>query len=270
MSKIIFMDIDGTLLDHIRYHRVLDSTIEAIQKARANGHKIILCTGRSKSNVLEGMLPFESDGQIYGAGAMLEANGKLLYHICIPKEDLCLLIDDFIHYHFGFKLEGEEESFADPFVFERRNRVKKITGVLSSEALFPMNDFHLEKTHINKATLYYQSKEDLKTFQEKWKSKYTCVEHGKKDYDTHFMCELLINHVNKTSGIKKMLEHFNMSQKDTIAFGDSMNDLDMLQFANTGICMGNGTEKLKEAADIVCGPSYEDSIYDMFQQLNLI
>ena len=166
MSKIIFMDIDGTLLDHIRYHRVLDSTIEAIQKARANGHKIILCTGRSKSNVLEGMIPFESDGQIYGAGAMLETKNKLLYHICIPEDDLKLLIDDFTTYHFGFKLEGEEESFADSFVFKRRNMVKKITGVLSSEALFPMNEFHLEKAHISKATLYYQSKEDLKAFQE--------------------------------------------------------------------------------------------------------
>lgn len=270
MSKIIFMDIDGTLLDHIRYHRVLDSTIEAIQKARANGHKIILCTGRSKSNVLEGMIPFESDGQIYGAGAMLETKNKLLYHICIPEDDLKLLIDDFTTYHFGFKLEGEEESFADPFVFKRRNMVKKITGVLSSEALFPMNEFHLEKAHISKATLYYQSKEDLKAFQEKWKSKYTCIEHGKKDYDTHFMCELLINHVNKTSGIKKMLEYFNMKQEDTIAFGDSMNDLDMLLFANIGICMENGADQLKKAADMICGPSYEDSIYDMFQQLKLI
>ena len=270
MSKIIFMDIDGTLLDHIRYHRVLDSTIEAIQKARANGHKIILCTGRSKSNVLEGMIPFESDGQIYGAGAMLETKNKLLYHICIPKDDLKLLIDDFTTYHFGFKLEGEEESFADPFVFKRRNMVKKITGVLSSEALFPMNEFHLKKAHISKATLYYQSKEDLKAFQEKWKSKYTCIEHGKKDYDTHFMCELLINHVNKTSGIKKMLEYFNMKQEDTIAFGDAKVDIPMLEYCQLGVAMASGGEEIKAMADMVTDGVDEDGLYNAFVQLHLI
>lgn len=270
MKKIIFLDIDGTLVDHERYNCVLDSTIDAIQKARANGHKIVLCTGRAKSNVLKELIPFETDGQIYAAGAMLEADGKLLYHICIPADDLKELMDDFRHYHFGFKLEGENESFADEFVLERRKRNAQRTGTLSKEALSLVSAFDREKALINKATLYFESMRDMEAFSKKWISKYDCIFHGKKAHDTHYMSELLISGVNKSSGILKMLEYFKMDLKDTIAFGDSMNDYDMIQLVHTGICMENGSELLKEKAERICGPSYKDSIYQEFLHLGLI
>ena len=49
MSKIVFLDVDGTLVD---YHGVLpQSAVEAIRQARKNGHRVYIRTGRSKAEV---------------------------------------------------------------------------------------------------------------------------------------------------------------------------------------------------------------------------
>ncbi len=275
MSKIIFLDIDDTLLDHEKYNKVLDSTTEAIQKAQKNGHKIILCTGRTKSNVHPDLIPFKSDGEIYGAGTTILADGKMLLNVSIPKQDLLDMIQDFNKYEFGYTLEGEFESFCDDFCTERRKHFAAHHGVtqerediLSSEDThFHMREF-FEDTIMNKITIFAKTKQDLDAFIEKWKDRYDCVIHPEKE--NRIPVEILIKNISKASGMDIILDHFHKTLEDSIAFGDSMNDYEMIAHAHTGVVMGNGNEKLKEIADIVCARSSEDAIYETFQKLNLI
>lgn len=49
MSKIIFLDVDGTLVDY--HNRIPESAVIAIRQARANGHKVFVCTGRSRAKM---------------------------------------------------------------------------------------------------------------------------------------------------------------------------------------------------------------------------
>lgn len=49
MGKIIFLDVDGTLVDY--HNRIPDSAVEAIRKARENGHLVYVCTGRSRAEM---------------------------------------------------------------------------------------------------------------------------------------------------------------------------------------------------------------------------
>lgn len=49
MGKIIFIDIDGTLLDYDC--NLPESAVKAIRAARVNGHKVYLCTGRSNGGL---------------------------------------------------------------------------------------------------------------------------------------------------------------------------------------------------------------------------
>ena len=58
--------------------------------------------------------------------------------------------------------------------------------------------------------------------------------------------------------------------EDTIAFGDSMNDLEMLQTAGLGVCMANGSQALKDIADRICPPVTEDGLYKAFEELELV
>lgn len=49
MGKIIFLDVDGTIVDYDNH--IPDSAREAIRKARENGHLVYVCTGRSKAEM---------------------------------------------------------------------------------------------------------------------------------------------------------------------------------------------------------------------------
>ena len=58
--------------------------------------------------------------------------------------------------------------------------------------------------------------------------------------------------------------------KDTIGFGDSMNDLEMMEMVGISVCMQNGSNALKDIADYVCPPYYENGIYEAFQRYQLL
>ena len=64
MSKILFIDVDGTLVDYD--NNIPQSAVEAIKIARNNGHKVYICTGRSKSEVYQELWDIGLDGMFCG------------------------------------------------------------------------------------------------------------------------------------------------------------------------------------------------------------
>ena len=66
------------------------------------------------------------------------------------------------------------------------------------------------------------------------------------------------------------MEHFNLSVEESIAFGDGGNDVDMLLAAGIGVAMGNASDKVKAAADEVCGSVEEDGVYHYLKNKGLI
>ena len=78
MSKILLIDIDGTLVD---YENCLPaSAVDAIRKARANGHKVYLCSGRSKAENKQEIWDIGIDGYIGGNGSYVESDGEVVMH----------------------------------------------------------------------------------------------------------------------------------------------------------------------------------------------
>ena len=71
-------------------------------------------------------------------------------------------------------------------------------------------------------------------------------------------------------GIKLFCERFGINIEDTVAFGDSMNDIDMFNTAALTVAMGNGEQALKDKADTVCGDILHDGLYDGFVKAGLI
>lgn len=75
---------------------------------------------------------------------------------------------------------------------------------------------------------------------------------------------------DKGSGVRAVCEALSLSTEDSIAFGDSMNDVEMIEASGLGICMENGYEELKKLADDICPSVEDDGIYRAFEKYGLI
>lgn len=82
--------------------------------------------------------------------------------------------------------------------------------------------------------------------------------------------ELASRAFNKGKAVERLCEFLGISRTDTIAVGDSMNDMEMLQAVETGVCMANGSPSLKKIAHMVCPAVTEDGLYSAFEKLQLI
>lgn len=78
MGKIIFLDVDGTLVDYENH--LPESAVLAVRKARENGHRVYICTGRSKAEVYENIWEIGLDGMIGGNGSYVEDHGHVVMH----------------------------------------------------------------------------------------------------------------------------------------------------------------------------------------------
>ena len=80
--------------------------------------------------------------------------------------------------------------------------------------------------------------------------------------------DVVLKGFSKAIGIRFILDHFQM--QDYLAFGDSLNDVEMLQHARIGVAMGNAHEEAKRAADIITRDVSEDGIYHALRQMRLL
>lgn len=94
MQKIIFIDVDGTLVNY--ENQIPESAISAIRKARANGHKVYICTGRSEAEVYENIWDIGFDGMIGGNGSYVKDGNEVVMwqHIILEQ---CKHIVDWLH-----------------------------------------------------------------------------------------------------------------------------------------------------------------------------
>lgn len=91
MTKIIFVDVDGTLVDY--EGKLSDSAITAIRNARENGHKVYISTGRSKAEVYSDIWDIGLDGMIGGNGSYVEDQGTVIMHQLITLEECKHIVD---------------------------------------------------------------------------------------------------------------------------------------------------------------------------------
>lgn len=88
--KLIFIDVDGTLCGPAG--EVPKLAREAIQVARANGHLVYICTGRSRPEITNDIESIGFDGMICEGGGYVEIGGKTVMHKKMPKELVIRLI----------------------------------------------------------------------------------------------------------------------------------------------------------------------------------
>lgn len=278
LSKIILIDVDGTL---VTYENILpESAVEAIRKARSNGHKIFIVTGRSRAEVYENIWDIGLDGMIGGNGSYVEVNGKVLFHQHITLEQCKKIVDWLKNRGLEFYLESNNGLFASEN-FEvrgkktiqeycaRKNKseVEKITvRDVFPEMIFGEKNFY--RDDLNKVSFILESYEDYLEAQKFFPDLKVGTWGGAGE--TALFGDFGVKNIDKAVAIEILLKHLNAYKKDTIAFGDAKIDIPMLNFCEIGVAMGNGGEEIKKIANFVTDSVEEDGLKNAFIKLNLI
>lgn len=265
--KLIALDLDGTLFNS--QSQISAHNIDTIKKANEAGATVVISTGRPYNG-----LPFE---QLKGSGIRfaITTNGSAIYEIesgkCLFEEamdeEIILPILDFLltkDIHMDAFIGGKGytpvqcvaagQKLANPpalkhYILNTRVRVDNLPLFIHENQLkvqkmtlnfYPEGDIFKDREEVRK---YLESNPAVTTVS----GGYNNLEFTRAD-------------VNKGIGLQKMAQLLDIPVAQTMAVGDTENDLAIIRAAGVGVAMGNATAAVKSAADYITTSNDEDGV----------
>ena len=275
MKKYVFIDIDGTLYDH-KNRCVPESAKLALKKAKENGHELFICTGRVKEMVESLYRQLPVSGFVFACGAHILKDNETIYQAVFPREEMNQLMQYFRANQIDFTLEGSDfcyfsesslKTYMGYFCGSSPEMEQKFT---SGQCMKLMSE--VDETGYNQVLkMAFQAKkmEDLQPALDNLSDKLTYFTYS-DSFSGEIEGEILINGWDKADSVDRVLEYFHGNIENTIAIGDSDNDVSMIKKVAVGIAMGNACDSLKEVADYITTSVSEDGLYHAFEAMGLI
>ncbi len=254
--KIAFFDIDGTLLK-MGEAEMTENTKKALHLLRQKGIKICLATGRPLINIP----PFEEiefDGVLAFNGSFSTVKSEVITRCPIPEGDLRKIIENAeamgrpvaIATADKIVANGSDKNLEDYFAIAHKK-------VVVSEAFD-----RLIKEDVYQVMIGCDLEERKRILD------------GTKDAKQVAWWDRAIDIIPRKGGkgtaIEELLAYYHFSKDEAIAFGDGVNDIDMLQAVGTGVAMGNASEEVKEMADEVCEEVEKDGVFHYLKMKKII
>lgn len=256
---IVGFDIDMTLLDHKDY-RIPESAMRAIEKLKEN-YYIVIATGRDMdakfSSGLKELL--KADAMIHLNGTKITVGENLIFEHCMDPG----LVERLLRFALGKPFAiGVSVGMEDYYVNPQVVTVQDMMRWQRSDRNFRIPWKLLE---MPVRTMVYIGPESWsKVVEAEFPEVKLPMFAGRTGSD------VVEKAVSKADGLRKLCEYFGVSEKETVAFGDSMNDYEIIQAAGVGVAMGNSVEELKKAADYVTSNIDQDGIWNACIHLGLI
>ncbi|MBM4764351.1 Cof-type HAD-IIB family hydrolase [Bacillus sp. B15-48] len=256
MSKIVFFDIDGTLLNQEKNLPV--STKEAIFELKKRGIYVAIATGRAPFMFEELREELEIESFVSFNGQYVVYENEVIYQQALNQLEL-------------EKLAKQSEINGHPLVFMNEKTMK---------ASVPHHNYieeclaGLGFPHPVEEREFFRGKRILQTL-------IFCEEQEEKFYSQQyqdfkfirwhqFSADILPGAGSKAIGIQKLIERLGFKLDDVYAFGDGLNDIEMIQTVGTGVAMGNAVDSLKKYADHVTADVSNEGIWKGLKTLDLI
>ena len=271
--KLIFLDIDGTLTEP-GTNVPPQSAVDAIRAARAAGNRVFLCTGRNYA-MLAPLLPYGFDGYVAGAGGYVVCADELLYDCPMTQEQsgrvLSLLKENGIYR----TIEARDASYCDAGTAEFMGRAAGNNSEAERWRRALEENLHIRPMEeyagqpIYKVTFVCERREQLDPIRAALDDEFNIVVQDVFSRNS-VNGEFINRKYDKGRGVRRIAEALGVPLADTVGFGDSMNDLEMIETVGTGVCMANGSEALKRVSGMVCPAVGEKGIAEAFRTLKLV
>lgn len=261
--QAVILDVDGTLFDY-KENKIHSSSIHAAKELHSAGIRIIIATGRSYPLLGEhfsDLIP--ADYYITANGhSILDAEGRELFSRRFTYDQTQYVVNLACKYQDGLMLKFNTSNC----IYSRLEEMPEIFAEISPASTTFSYDPDM-RFHDNELPLGFTIRGGSEIKRE--------LAHRKDIYRVELFhditeCDVFSPDTNKMTGLTYLARLLDLDPSCCIAFGDSRNDLEMIRWAGLGIAMGNSYEEVKNAADLVCPPSWEDGIARSLTQLGIV
>ncbi|EFA81430.1 hypothetical protein PPL_05418 [Heterostelium album PN500] len=241
MFKVVASDLDGTLLSPT--HDLTELAVETLKQLHQKGVHVILATGRNHVDVSGIRARVGIDAHIITSnGALVEnVSGQVIISHTIEEELVHDLLDVVL---------DDKEILTNAYRADEWFMSQDYPGV---KQYFPNSDFTYKLFDESKTIstdsvykIFYVSRNQEKLLQ---LEKQLLEKYGNRAYicfSSPLSLEVMSPHVSKGNALEQVVELLGHTMQDVIAFGDSMNDLEMLSRVGKGMIMENGQQRLKD------------------------
>lgn len=264
MKKIVFSDVDGTLLNS--EHRITSLTERAIKGLKEKGIPFVIISARSPSGIYPIINEYQFSCSIisYSGALILDENRNILFHSGMKKVDAKSIIAFVEENQFDMTWciysldEWIVKDKSDPRIIREETIVKAVSkqGTVDS----------ITDDEINKI-LCICNPTKIQEIEAKLKAAFPSYSIVKS---SDILLEIMENNITKATAIKTLCSLWNVPLFDTIAFGDNYNDLEMLELVGNGFLMENAPAELKNQIKQQTRDNNHDGIYYALLKMDLI
>ena len=252
LMKVLFFDIDGTLAVK---KKIVPSALEALKKLKEKGYKTFICSGRPPFYVKE-MFEDLVSGYICCNGRYIVYEGEKLFGLSFGSDELKEYIKLIDSKKAGALFVSDDETYAYNM---DENFLEFCTKQYREDRVIPFNS----QQNIYTFDLFFKCSFD--EISETFKDKLVLNNHG-----DHGSCDCSTISFNKGSAIEYVLNYFHIAKEDAYAFGDGLNDIEMMEAVYNSYAMDNACERLKEVARFKAPDVLNDGFYKTMLKEKLV
>ncbi|GGD19631.1 Cof-type HAD-IIB family hydrolase [Pontibacillus salipaludis] len=255
-NKLVFLDIDGTIVDHNK--EIPGETKKSIARLQADGVEVAIATGRAPFMFAELREELGIHSYISFNGQYVVHDGEVIYENPLLEKDLEALYTQAYETGHPMVFLNEEGMRAS---VEKHHHISESIGSLK----FPYPDIdpdYYKGKSIYQALLFCQHGEEGQ-YKEQPRQLDFIRWH-------EYSIDVIPRGGSKAEGIKHFMEVLGVEQHNTYAFGDGLNDREMLGYVANGIAMGNASDEIKAVANYVTKDVSDNGLSHGFRLVGLL